>query len=264
MAAYALWQHRYRFAAMLGAAGVIALLCDIPFALNYLKVHAYPGYAAAAGNFSFAYSHAPQLGVWLVLVLAVLLVAWPRTLGQSKIFLLLCAAALVVVLNQQVLSGVSLQSGHYHWYVTKPLAGIVLSLAAMAWLERLRRPWLRTVCAALVIAILFADGALAQVHFYRLHSPAANAAQAYPPLFEYLNATTTASVLAGPELSVYLPIYTHDYAPNNAYLQYYLRSPNEAPTTMLIIDTQATDNPPVQGTHAATVAGRFEVYLISK
>jgi hypothetical protein len=114
----------------------------------------------------------------------------------------------------------------------------------------------------LALAILFADGAAAQAHFYRINAPRALAAQAYAPVMTYLNSTTMATVTADPKLSQYIPIYTSDYAPNNAYLKFYLYSPAQQPADVLVIDRVANDNPRPQGTLKTTVAGRFEVYSL--
>lgn len=231
---YELVHRRYRRAIEVGAAGIGALVLAIPFVLNYLHVIADPAYATASGRFGLVLSHAPVVGMLLLLLLTA---AWvlPKSLGEVRRFILIGAFALLLVLNQQVLTGRELQVGHFHWYVTRPFVGISGAVLFVALTERfVRLRVVRVVVYVVVLMVLMFGAGMVQISSYRATVPAARAAQAYAPLFTYLNHEALATVWADRTLSLYIPIYTHDDAPNNSYAEYYLVSQNYLITRMLL------------------------------
>ncbi|MFZ2500408.1 MAG: hypothetical protein WAW90_00260 [Minisyncoccia bacterium] len=204
--------------------GLLALACAIPFASNYFHARALAGYAYATIQHNVLTSHAPILGFWLVTLFAIPLFFWPKQLSEARNFFIVSAVALLVVLNQQVITGFYLQAGHFHWYITKPLAGLMFGLLAGTLIERhvLVRAW-RFGAYSLIIGLLLVYTSLAQVHFYQLHSPSAISAQAYAPLLAYLRTLPEPqTILANEDISNYVAIYTKDDAPGSNYAPLYL------------------------------------------
>lgn len=279
---HALWQKKFTRAKQIFSAGALGALCAISFISNYISaVHA-PGYAYAALQQGVLHSHAPVFGVWVFVLLLVPLIAWPKQLHASRIFFIASAAALLLVLNQQVLTGVYLQPGHFHWYITKPLTGLMLGVWGVLMMERfVPQRWIRLGGYTIVIIVLVAGAALAQVRFYRTHAPDARAAQSYAPLLAYLRGGPPAVVFADTALSAYIPIYTSDDAPGDAYANMYIAPIGYFDTlssveqsaaltaqplrdlgiTLAIRDTQTdTWQPGVGLKKQTTIASRFEVY----
>ncbi len=210
----------YRAAGRLLFAGISGLLLSVPFFLNYLSAMHTPGYAAAAQFQGALASHAPALGAWLLILLAL---PWllPKQERQARVFFALCGAALAVALNQQIITGVYLQPGHYHWYVTKPLAALLAALAAMPIMRRIAPAAIAGTACIIGIAVLAAHGAAAQAHFYARHAPAAFQAQEYAPLLEHLRSSPEEAVYTNPALADYVAIYTDDDALNSTYAGLY-------------------------------------------
>ncbi len=129
--------------------------------------------------------------------------------------------ALVVALNQQVVSGQALAAPHYHWYFVKPLAIAFIVLLAWIWIEdmterqnvRLRR----LVSAAWIgLTIFFITfGILYQYTSYRVVRSFWIDAQKYGPALKYLDAQARASdtVYARDVIRNFVAIYT----PANVY-----------------------------------------------
>jgi hypothetical protein len=217
---WAMVQKEFRRAMEYCATGLAALMCAVPFILNYIAAQTHPGHESALLAQEVLASHAPAIGVWVV-ALVLLLFAGKRLLNATSwSFLLVCALSLIAVLNQQVLTGLHIQPGHYHWYITKPLAGIVLALVCCGLLTRYFRSR-ETLIVSVALLALFAGTAYAQVRFYQRHAPQALAAQTYAPLFSYLQSLPRQSIFANSTLSLYLPIYTHHDAPGNPYIKFY-------------------------------------------
>lgn len=279
---YAMWQRDYPLARRFFVTGSVALLYAIPFAINFLHAKAHAGYAATTLAQGVLTSHAPILGLWIGVLVAVPLLLWPRVLAESRTFFVICAVALLVVLNQQVLTGFYLQPGHYHWYITKPLVGIVLGLCVALWAKHFYGIRAQLLVCTIGILMLLANGALAQKVFYIKNLPDARAAQAYAPLFDYLKAEPQQVIFANPALSIYLPIYTSDDAPANPYAIFYfvpegyftkLQALQSKPTveamrelgiTMAIKDLSSdTWNDTTSGlTKVTTIDNRFEIYRL--
>ncbi len=220
---YRLFQKSYRTVLELGLAGSIALLTAIPFVINYIHAAASPAYAGAALRFGLVTSHAPIMSLW-VLVLAIGAFFLPGRERSAKIFFLFSALSLVVVLNQQIMTGHVMQSGHYHWYITKPLVGLMLGWYAVLFVEFVfQRQWLRHASYGLIASVLFYNAVLVQAASYRAAASALSEQQAYAPVLSYLHTQPATNVVwADRQLSLLIPLYTSDDAPNNDYAQYYL------------------------------------------
>ncbi len=206
--------------------GAVALLCTIPFAVNYLHLHASVGYAEFAMRTGVATNFASVLPRWLILLTLLVLLLWPKEHGKARTFLLLMFAALFIVIEQNVLTGVYLFPGHIHWYITKPLAAIMFGIYlgfASALLWRWGYVRLSIAAAVLVCAGFFYNAALWQINSYVGSYPLAHTSQAYAPVLEYLNTQKEPQMVwADTTLSLYIPMYTHHNAPNNVYAIYYL------------------------------------------
>jgi hypothetical protein len=210
----------YRAAGRLLFAGISGLLLSIPFFLNYFSAMHMPGYAAAAQFQGALASHAPALGAWL-LILLVLPWLLPKQERQARVFFALCGVVLAVALNQQIITGVYLQPGHYHWYITKPLAALLAALVAVPIMRRIAPAAIAGTACVIGIAVLMAHGVAAQAHFYVRHAPAAFLAQEYAPLLEHLRSSPEEAVYTNPALADYVAIYTDDDALNSTYAGLY-------------------------------------------
>lgn len=206
--------------------GAVALLCTIPFAVNYWYLHASAEYAAFAMRTGVATNFAFVLPRWLILLTLAVLLLWPKEHRGVRTFFLLMFAALFIIIEQNVLTGVYLFPGHIHWYITKPLAAIMLGIY-MGFASTLLWKWgyARLSIAAVVLACagFFYNAALWQINSYVGSYPLAHTSQSYAPVLEYLNTQKEPEVVwADTTLSLYIPMYTHHNAPNNVYAIYYL------------------------------------------
>jgi len=215
---YHLWKCNFLIAKQICVSGALALLCAVPFLINHMQAVVYPGYQLASLQFGIVTSHAPIVGIW-VLVLLLFPLAMPAHFSRARLFFIMAALALALLLNQQIISGIYLQPGHFHWYITKPLVGLLLGICIVIFAEFLRIPRvIRLLGYGVLLGVLLASATLAQMHFYRLHASAALAAQAYAPIFDYLNQDTKHEVVfADTSLSSYISLYTSADAPDAGY-----------------------------------------------
>ncbi len=203
--------------------GVLMALCSVPYILNYLQLTASPDYAALALRQGLVHGHAPLISFWLIIMLVLALFAWPKRYPQARIFYLFSVVVLIMLNNQQIVTGVSVVPSHYHWYITKPLIGILLAMYAWIVLEwATRRQWLRALGIAAILALLLCNAFIVQRASYDAHYQYALGLQRYAPVFVYLNTLSpNMSIWADTRFSFYIPIYTRQNVPNNFYALYY-------------------------------------------
>ncbi|MSU73892.1 glycosyltransferase [Candidatus Kaiserbacteria bacterium] len=201
----------------------IGLLAVVPYLLNFLQLHGHPFFAEASIRQGLIHTHAPVIGFWIV-VLAVSLFIWPRRFLAARPFFAIGILALVILFNQQVVTGLALQLAHYHWYITKPFVGMVLALFVVFLIERFFKS--RTARGVLYIAglgILLVSAGTIQRASYQAHYTQDLDAQTYAPVLAFLQILPAGqSVWANRTLSLYIPIYTKQDAPNNSDAEYYL------------------------------------------
>lgn len=204
-------------------AGVIALVLIIPFVLNTVQLSALPEYERLARFLGLIARREVVLGLLLPLMIVVVALLWPRQFSRpGRTFLLLAGAALVVVLNQQLLTGTMLQTGHYHWYITKPLAGIVAGLFAGFLITRYMTAYFARATTVFVLVLLVYNSLGFLAPWYEETRAAALEQQRYGPLVLYLATLPQKEIVwADEEVSDFIPIYTAHGSPNSINLGSY-------------------------------------------
>ncbi|MBI4160713.1 MAG: hypothetical protein HY506_02285, partial [Candidatus Yanofskybacteria bacterium] len=190
----------------------------VPFWLNSLEARMYPEYLDAAARLGLGGSRAPIWGVWLVFVTVAVFFLWPRRYPHAKWFFGFLVASSWVVTNQQIITGVVLQPGHYHWYIIKPLASIVLAILFISLGGRLvKKKYAVTVLAAAGVLILFYNAVLIQFYSYRAHLSEAVEKQRYATLVSYVEQEykVPQTIWSDANISAILSMYTRHNAPNH-------------------------------------------------
>jgi len=203
------------------AIGITAL---VPYLLNLMVLRQNSIYADLSMRQGLIHTHTPIIGFWLI-ALIVSLFIWPRRFLAARPFFAVAISALAVLLNQQVVTGIAIQPAHYHWYLTKPLAGMVLALFAALLIEWISISKLvRGALCVVYIVFILASAVLVQRDSYRAQYAQAVAAQMYAPLLSYLQTIPEQAVWADRTLSLYIPMYTKQDVPNHDFAQFDLVS----------------------------------------
>lgn len=193
------------------------LITIIPFGLNSISARMYPEYADTAARLGLAASRTPTWGVWLAFItLAILL--WPKQYDHARLFFGVLALSSWVVVNQQIITGMILQPGHYHWYIIKPIAGVLLAAVFVFFVERFfKKPLVATLLVSLAVATFVYNAGLIQFSSYRAQLAEALEKQRYAPLIYYLreNYQIPQTIWSDKAISAILPIYTIHNTPNH-------------------------------------------------
>lgn len=104
------------------------IIVGLPALKAFYSSLLHPGYRELSEVAMVHATHKPVIG----LVATIATIAFIYLYGFSSVdtikknFLLICILATWVVNNQQVITGVNIQSGHYHWYINAPIYIIIL------------------------------------------------------------------------------------------------------------------------------------------
>ncbi|MGD0976852.1 MAG: hypothetical protein ABR875_00965 [Minisyncoccia bacterium] len=212
-----------QFLLVLIANGIVSL----PFFLNMLRARSDIDYIDTTARIGLIHTHMPILGILIVIGFAILILLWPKKHGGTKCFLLFCLTALLLVINQQIITGTQLQPGHYHWYITKPLIAIILTLLGLYWVDRLvSGKKLRIAVYIFTGSLLILSGVVIQTHSYAVNYPQFQENQRYAPLFDFLSGHYPRGriIWTDQNLSTLILAYTGDSAPDNLYATQYTDS----------------------------------------
>ncbi len=189
--------------------GLVAVVI-VPYLLQVQAAVHHPFYAESSPRIGLVFSHAPSLGVWAFIALAILAVARKRWAATWPLLLCLILGGLVAM-NQQVLTGHSIVPHHYHWYFFHPLASLLAMVLVLQFLGRFslggNKPSVAgfLIVAAMVFGIRYQELAYVSVRAYWGEQ------QKLAPMLEYVGKNLHAGqVVYSPDIDVMdlVPVYT--------------------------------------------------------
>ncbi|MDO8520961.1 MAG: hypothetical protein Q7S52_02500 [bacterium] len=255
---FLLWLYfgKKKEALSLAFATIGGVLIGIPQLLAIYAAYHHPDYPFLAAVQPVDYGHAPEISkngllVSLLFVIYLFRTQALRAIGfvrERAIFFLGLLVTTFVVVNQQVLTGISLHSGHYHHNFNIPIFIIVLMFLASVVASRVLRsentrsdvdvqggstrsnlknnsPRFDLVLPGLTLyfpdfvfralpwilsAVFIATGATIQYFSYQYHAPETSREQRYMPALSWLKENTPngSVVMANETLSRIIPIFT--------------------------------------------------------
>lgn len=190
--------------------------------------------------------------------------------GTEDLFFAGLLLATWLDVNQQVFTGISMQTGHYHWYFNTPIFMMTLAYLGSLHFRAIASKFAarlhpiakaggaddteRSVdipgkaFAVIVIAVSIWSCAWVQYSSYKDDRAAAAAEQDYGPVFDWLNADAPKGsvVMASSSLSDLIPAYTSMYVLEDGYGKLYLLSPDRRAygDAQALVDLHAGKKPP--------------------
>jgi len=194
---------------------LIALLVATPYFWNLWRAMHHPLYSELASRFGLIKTHSPQVGALVLILLSIFLLFFSRDWKDRYYFCLGLVLTPLIVLNQQIITGLIMIPDHYHWYFHSPLSIIIMTIIIFELLEKkINNHFLKKIAwSSLIILILFINfynAWIVQSSFYQRQKPIAIENQRYGPVFEWLRHNTQKDqVIVGDEITSWLIlIYT--------------------------------------------------------
>ncbi len=194
--------------------------------VNTIAIYHHQYYLPMAKLSDIVLSHRPvvsAVGVMAALILVLFALRY-RTY-PNLIFLYGLVATAFVVVNQQVVTGILIQEGHYHWYFNVPIFIIIFIITGYYFLGN--RRILSIVLAALVCFVSLASATLIQASAYERWVGEVKNDQRYAKVLAWLKKETPKEsvVFADNSLSQFIPVYTSNNVVWENHAAYYLLSP---------------------------------------
>lgn len=213
-----IWKKEYEKLKRVLIVLVGASLVGIPYMLELHSFTSHPYYADISKTFGLLYSHKPILSLAGIIVTILFLgTLWlQRQEGKETpkdvLFLGSVLLSTYIVINQQIITGILLQEGHYHWFFNMPIFGIILIWSLYMILKRTYPKIYTMFIWGLVVAsvLMFI---LVQTSSYKVQAPIFSQEQSYMNVIQWLNENAGHDdvVLADNDLSDLIPIYTNLY-----------------------------------------------------
>src|SRR3989344_179085 len=179
--------------------------------LEILAVKASPFLKDLAGIYDVA-SHRPIISIAWVFVLVVYI--WylkrKKILVSEDYLLIGLFIATLVDVNQQVITGLSVQSGHYHWYFNTPMFFIILMYVCAKWSDGFLSKNISRVFGTFLILLSITSASFIQYSSYLNNKAEAVNEQDFAQVFDWLNKNTPKGsvVMSNLPMSELMTIYT--------------------------------------------------------
>lgn len=197
----------------------ISLLISSFFWLNLFTALQNPYYKLASIRYGFYLSHQPIFGalLFLDLILLLLLYLWKKERFFDFNFFVTFFIANLIVINQQVITGVRFYPGHWHWYYTIPLSIILFFWLLNYFSVELNKKLFLNIFLVFIILFSLIFGTLQQSFTYLKLKDVYTDYQKYAAIFQWLENNTSKDdvVLTNEFLRDKMLVYTS----NNNYLQ---------------------------------------------
>lgn len=163
------------------------ILIAIPYFLNLYRGLTHPNYSEISLRFGFIESHTPVLGFLVPFLFIFVLFLFPRKNKEEYIFSLALVIAPFIVLNQQIITGRIMGTGHYHYYYHRPLAIIFLVIIIFYWFNQ--KKWIlpKKILMVLIIITSICTGFLVQKSSYAKYEEEGLKLQRFAPIIERLD-----------------------------------------------------------------------------
>ena len=212
-----------------------------PIIVKILQVYGHPWFSALAGDYNMSTVRRPVIGLAAIIGALALVLGFnlQRKLEIKKddlLFLLILLGTSFLAVNQQLVTGIILQEGHYHWYYNTPIFITILFFVSWQLLKKLNRK-IMTSLAVVAILLAVSSTVLIQLSSFHYWEPIVKAEQKYQPIFSWLKANTKSGdvILANDRLSELLPVYTSNRIIYHPYAGLYLMSPERRAYTQSYI-----------------------------
>ena len=207
-----LFQKKWPDVKRIGLVLLGAFLIAIPYLLNVYRalIHTNPSLEEMSKRHGLIENPVPVLGFLVPSLFIIFLLFFPRKWRERYFFSLALLITPFIVLNQQLITGINLSSGHYHWFFHKPLAMIFLLIIFFSYLSQKKWEFLRKLSAILLITASIGLGLFIQNTSYEANKSEAIYYQRYGPIVDWLNANAQKEevVFANADISNLIVIYT--------------------------------------------------------
>jgi len=226
---------KYELAKKISLALATALFLSLPYWLEVKRAVSFSDYQDAALRFgletgrNFFFSGSLAL---LSAIMIFLFINYFRGIKkEASIFGAIFALSALIVYNQQIITGKSIQSPHYHFMSTVSMMivfAVILAWTCFQKISIFKNNFLRALAVFFVLAMFFVNNFNWQILSYRHTKETAIKRQDYKPVINWLKQNTAEDdiIFSSAPLSALIPIFTPLNIYPSGFAQYYLLPKN--------------------------------------
>lgn len=218
--------NRKREAVSIFSISILGLITGCLTFINLYSLTHHSDYVYLAPISNIVKSHFPvfsSLGILTIFVIGFYFYKRRHNLEKDDYFALSLLATAFIAINQQVITGVSIQEGHYHWYFNTPIYILILFYIAHKYKDYISINTKFLICSVFILLSFFTSF-LGQYNYYKYWQPLTTSNQRYAGALVWLdkNASREDVVLSNNESSLLVPIYTKSNVSWNYFTLAYL------------------------------------------
>ena len=219
----------------------ISIVGAIPFMWATYRLMSSPYYGELARVAHITASRTPVLSTaWVATLCIVMGTVWIYTRHKDNperafpAFTRICIYMILatgIAVNQQVITGIVVQQGHYHWYTNAPLFVFMIwicifTLISFSPVSNTLKKVGTYIVAGICFITVMSYGILVQYSSYKVRFAETAQAQRFAQVLDWLKAYTEpeSTVLAHNDISELIPIYTNNTVAWENHATYYLMS----------------------------------------
>lgn len=205
-------------------ASVIGFVLGLFSIVNMVQLYRHPYFKNMAAVSDVVASHHPIISiVGIIMAIIFVIFALRRKDYPDLGFLGVLLTTSFVVVNQQIITGILIQEGHYHWYFNTPIFILILIVVGYNFVGPKHRLVGDTLAILTGLAAI-ASVALIQISSYQYWAPRTSVAQKYAPVLSWVKENTPKEsvVFANQSLSELIPVYTSNNVVWEAHAAFYL------------------------------------------
>ncbi len=219
---------RRRDALGLAAVLIFGVIGGLPVIYELFKVITHPDYYLLAETFDVQAGRRMVVStVFVATGLLFAFVCWRFKKNQGQLppealFIAVLLTTSLAVVNQQLITGIVLQEGHYHWYFNRPVFSLVVVWAGTLFFLK-SRLWVVAIGVGVIVLSIYA-GVFVQYSSYLARFDETIKLQNYGPVLNWISDHTPAekTFLANQALSELIPVYTGGNVVWEDHASYYL------------------------------------------
>ncbi|MBI2625267.1 MAG: hypothetical protein HYW70_02960 [Candidatus Nealsonbacteria bacterium] len=222
------FKRRLRDAKKIALMALTGIIIAIPYFLNLYRALLHPYFTDATRRFGIIEGRPLIIGFLLPALFIIFLLFFPKKWKEQFVFSLALLLSPFLVLNQQLITGKTMATGHYHWFISRPIALVFLIIILFYQAGRINAK-IPKILAVFIIGMSIYAGINIQAASYEECKDQILSEQRYAPIIQWLdkNANKGEVVLADSDPSNFISIYT----PLNLFYaspaHYYLSAPDE-------------------------------------
>lgn len=205
-------------------ATVIGLAIGSLSIINTLKLYGHPYFQDMATLSDIIYSHHSIVSIaGIVVAIVFFIFALKHKNYPNIVFLGALLTTSFIVINQQIITGILIQEGHYHWYFNTPIFILIL-ITASYFFTKERYRVVGVIIAVLVGVVSLTSSVLIQTSSYGYWVAKTQSNQKYAEVLAWIKTNTSKEsvVLANKLLSELIPVYTSANVVWEDHASYYL------------------------------------------